>query len=65
MLQNIVEEVKSQTQVSNETVGKRGSVREILAKEATKQLESKRNLQDVRKNSGTIFLLALQFRSIN
>ena len=45
MLQNIVEEVKSQTQVSNETVGKRGSVREILAKEATKQLESKRNLQ--------------------
>jgi Kef-type K+ transport system membrane component KefB len=45
VLQNIVEEVKSQTQVSNETVGKRGTVREILAKEATKQLESKRNLQ--------------------
>lgn len=45
VLQNIVEEVKSQTQVSNETVGKRGGVREILAKEATKQLESKRNLQ--------------------
>ena len=42
MLQKIVEEVKSQTSVSNE-IGR--SVKELLAKEATTQLESKRNLQ--------------------
>ena len=41
VLQNIVEEVKSQTNVQT----KRGSVREMLAKEATMHLESKRNLQ--------------------
>lgn len=49
MLQAIVEEVKSKSSVSkNLTVaggGKRGSVKDLLAHEATKTLEGKRNVQ--------------------
>jgi hypothetical protein len=42
VLKKIVEEVKSETSVTND-MGK--SVKDLLAKEATSQLESKRNLQ--------------------
>ena len=48
VLQSIVEEVKSKSEVSKSiTVGgdRRGSVRSIVAKEATTQLENKRNVQ--------------------
>ena len=46
VLQAIVEEVKSKTDTTNITsAGNRGSVKELLAKEATKTLESKRNIQ--------------------
>jgi hypothetical protein len=47
VLQSIVEEVKSQSEVSKKITvgGNRGSVRDILAKEATKTLENKRNTQ--------------------
>lgn len=47
VLQSIVEEVKSKTSMSTNLTGdsNRGSVRDILAHEATKTLESKRNMQ--------------------
>ena len=49
VLQSIVEEVKSKSNVSKTLTGvgggNRGSVRDLLAKEATKTLESKRNKQ--------------------
>ncbi|KAL7533649.1 hypothetical protein ACHAXR_005367 [Thalassiosira sp. AJA248-18] len=48
VLQAIVEEVQSKSSVSKNLTagtGKRGSVKDLLAKEATKTLEDKRNLQ--------------------
>lgn len=46
VLQTISEEVKSKSSVSKSvTIGNRGSVRDLLAHEATKTLENKRNVQ--------------------
>ncbi len=57
MLKKIVEEVKSETSVSND-VGR--SVRDLLAKEATTKLESKRNLQLAATQEKTLDTIKLE-----
>jgi len=55
VLQAIVEEVQSNSSVSTKmATGNRGSIKDLLAKEATKTLESKRNVQSAATKEKTL-----------